>query len=161
MIKNILIACFLITCAGAFLYFGYANADNAKGDNINTVSIISSDGKEHIFDVELALSEDEQAKGLMHRESLAQNAGMLFVFGEEKDRGFYMKNTLIPLDMIFIKKDGVIRYVHENAIPHDESTILSNGPVYAVLEINGGLSAMLGIKAGDTVHSKFFNNEVR
>ncbi|MAZ76889.1 MAG: hypothetical protein CMH31_06280 [Micavibrio sp.] len=93
----------------------------------------------------------------MHRTTLAENAGMLFYFGAEQPRSFWMKNTLIPLDLIFVKLDGTIHHIHENAIPKDETPLPSQGNVGAVLEINGGLSKKLGIKPGDTIKHQFFN----
>lgn len=121
------------------------------------LSIVSSDGKTHDFKVEYALTPEQQMKGLMYRTELAKNAGMLFVFGAEQDGiSFYMKNTLIPLDMIFIKRDGTIHHIHENAIPNDLTSIPSEGPTYAVLEVIGGLSSELGLKEGDVVYGDIF-----
>lgn len=120
------------------------------------VQILTARGEGYIFNVELALTVPDQAKGLMHRTDLAEEAGMLFFFGDEIERGFWMKDTLIPLDIIFIKKDGRIHHIHENAKPHDTTSIRSNGPVAAVLEINAGLGRKLGIRAGDRVKHRFF-----
>jgi uncharacterized membrane protein (UPF0127 family) len=87
----------------------------------------------------------------MHRETLPERAGMLFVYDEPHRGGFWMKNTLIPLDMLFIKANGNIVHIAANAVPEDETPIPSNEPVLAVLEINGGTAAALGIKEGDRV----------
>lgn len=124
----------------------------------STIEIRTSSGEVHPFKIELALTPQEQAQGLMNRTSMAENAGMLFVFGDEAPRAFWMKNTLIPLDMIFIRKDGTIHHIHENAIPHDLTSVPSEGPVSAVLEINGGLTTKLGIAKGDTVRHVLFGN---
>lgn len=121
------------------------------------LSIITTDGKEHPFDIELAITLEEKATGLMHRTEMAEDAGMLFYFGDEVKRTFWMKNTLIPLDMLFVKRDGTIRHIHENAVPHDLTVIPSQGGAAAVLEINGGMSQKLGIKAGDRVKHEFFS----
>lgn len=127
----------------------------------NRLEVETQDGNTHLFFAELALTPAQQAQGLMHRVDMPEKTGMLFYFGgDEAERNFWMKNTLIPLDMLFIKKDGRIHHIHENARPHDLTTIPSNGPVAAVFEINGGLSARLGIKAGDKVRSAFFNSTV-
>lgn len=127
----------------------------------NRLVIETQDGKKHLFYAELALTPAQQGQGLMHRVDMPDTSGMLFYFGpEEAERGFWMKNTLIPLDMLFIKKDGRIHHIHEKATPHDLTTIPSNGPVAAVFEINGGLSSRIGIKAGDKVLSAFFNSTV-
>ena len=133
---------------------------NSVNNGANTLSIITNDGKEHSFDVELALTLQDQARGLMHRTEMAEDAGMLFYFGNEAERGFWMKNTLIPLDMLFIKADGTIYHIHENAIPHDLTSIRSQGPVAAVLELNAGISAKLGLKAGNKVVHPFFNQNL-
>lgn len=129
------------------------NADATK-----QVTIITRDGKEHVFHVELALTPQQQAHGLMGRTEMAEDAGMLFLFPGEDERSFWMKNTLIPLDMVFIKKDGTILRVHDSAVPNDLTSIKSNGPALAVLEINGGVAKKLGIMDGDTVRHPFFGN---
>lgn len=134
-------------------------AQSKSATGIDRLAIVTPDSR-HDFIVELAVTGPQMQKGLMHREHLAANAGMLFYFGDEAERGFFMRNTLIPLDMIFIRQDGRIHSIHENAIPHDETTIFSKGPVAAVLEINGGLSKKLGIRAGQTVHHQFFGNSL-
>ncbi len=101
------------------------------------------------FSVELADDSSERAQGLMHRESLASSAGMLFVYERPQTATFWMRNTLIPLDMIFLEASGRVAKVHSNAIPLDETPIFGGDNILAVLEINGGLAARLGIDAGD------------
>ena len=132
-------------------------------DEIEKQLIIKTQtGQEHVFDLELALTLTELRDGLMHRESLPEKTGMLFLFGVNEPRNFWMKNTLIPLDIIFILSDGTIHHIHKNAKPLDETQIYSNGPVWSVLEINGGLTSKLGIQVGDKViHSEFQNNLFR
>ena len=105
----------------------------------------------HRFTVEVARSPEEQARGLMYRQSLAPDRGMIFPYDPPQPVGFWMKNTLIPLDMIFIRKDGTIANIAENTVPLSLEMVPSDGPVAAVLEIAGGRSAELGIKAGDKV----------
>lgn len=100
------------------------------------------------FSVEIADTPEEQAQGLMFREHMASSAGMLFVFPEPKHAAFWMKNTLIPLDMLFIDSTGRVARVHSNAIPHDETPIEGGDGVLMVLEINGGLAARMGIAEG-------------
>jgi uncharacterized protein len=92
----------------------------------------------------------------MFRQSLPADAGMLFDFGETRPVAFWMKNTLIPLDMLFIAADGGIADIHERAVPRSEATIEARVPVRAVLELNGGTVARLGIKRGDRVHHPIF-----
>ena len=159
MNKKIIIMMGVLVVALSGFYYSHARAQNSGAVlKTDSLKITSADGKSHQFNIELAITPDEQAYGLMNRESMPQDAGMLFVFGQEREIAFYMKDTLIPLDMIFIKKDGKISYIYENATPLDETSILSNGPVYAVLEINGGVSSKLGIKVGDVVDSAFFGD---
>jgi len=122
-----------------------------------TVLIETQSGDTQSFKVELALTPDVQAKGLMHRTQLDNDAGMLFYFGEEREQAFWMKNTLIPLDIIFVKQTGRIHHIHPNAIPRDLTRIPSMGTVAAVLEINGGLSRELGIQPGDMIKHPFFS----
>ncbi|HHB80688.1 MAG TPA: DUF192 domain-containing protein [Aliiroseovarius sp.] len=104
------------------------------------------------FGVEIADTPAEQARGLMFRESLGASKGMLFVYDRPGAPAFWMKNTLIPLDMLFITPEGVVQYVHANAIPGD-LTPISGGPgVQYVLEIKGGMAARLGIAPGSELH---------
>jgi hypothetical protein len=110
------------------------------------------------FAVEMAVSWPQQEQGLMFRKTLAPNEGMLFDFGKEQETSFWMKNTLIPLDMLFIKANGTIARVAANAKPLSEVSIPSYEPVRAVLEIAGGRAAQLGIKPGDKVRATAFGN---
>jgi len=116
--------------------------------------IVHAGGSAYRFDIELATTPDQRERGLMYRKSLGANAGMLFMYPDEEPVAFWMKNTLIPLDMLFIKADGQIVHVARNAVPLDETPIASGQPVRAVLEINGGAADALGIKEGDTVEYK-------
>jgi len=108
------------------------------------------------FRVELADNDQSRARGLMFRTQMAPDAGMLFDFKQEGPASFWMRNTLLPLDMLFIRADGTIHHIHQRAIPHDETGIDSNGPVQAVLELNGGTVQRLGIKPGDKVEHPIF-----
>lgn len=110
------------------------------------------------FAVELVATPEARARGLMFRERLAPLTGMLFDFVEEQHVAFWMRNTLIPLDMVFIGADGVVRRIHERAVPHDETAIPSGVPIRAVLEIAGGEAARLGIRPGDRVHHPIFGD---
>ncbi len=112
---------------------------------------ITSGNKTHRFTVELARTVEEQATGLMNRSSLAPDRGMVFPFETPRDASFWMKNTLIPLDIIFVRADGSIANIAENTVPLSLQPIQSEGPVSAVLEIAGGRSAELGLRAGDKV----------
>lgn len=108
------------------------------------------------FSVEIADTPDKRSKGLMFRQSMAEDAGMLFTFERDQVASFWMKNTEIPLDMLFISRDGRIADMHRNAQPHSLRSIRSKVPVFAVLEINGGLAARLGIRVGDRVEHPAF-----
>ena len=112
---------------------------------------ITSGGKAHRFIVEVARSPEEQATGLMNRQSLAPDRGMVFPYDPPQPVAFWMKNTLIPLDMIFIRADGTIARIEANTIPLSLDTVPAGEPVAAVLELAGGRSAELGIQAGDKV----------
>lgn len=113
--------------------------------------VINSATGEHSFTVELVDTPELRAQGLMYRQELAPDAGMLFDFQDERPVSFWMRNTFIPLDMIFITAAGEIKNIHVNARPHDTTSIPSDGPVQFVLEIPGGRSVELGIEAGNTV----------
>ena len=110
------------------------------------------------FDVEVASDDASRERGLMYRTDLAPNAGMLFDFGNDGLRSFWMKNTPRSLDIIFVRKDGTISTIAESTIPYSEDSVPSSEPVRAVLEINGGRSRALGIEAGNKVHAKIFGN---
>ena len=116
-----------------------------------TVTVETVAGASHSFTVELALTPEEQAQGLMYRTELAPDAGMLFIFPEARRASFWMRNTLIPLDMLFIRQNGRVANIIENAEPETLTSRRSTGRVKAVLEIPGGRAAELGIKAGDLV----------
>ena len=120
--------------------------------------VIVTASREIKFDVEMATTDAERAHGLMYRKQLGAYEGMLFDFFKEMPVSFWMKNTLIPLDMVFIASDGTIKHVHANAVPMSTDTIPSQYPVRAVLEINGGSAALLGIKPGDKVKQAIFGN---
>ena len=114
------------------------------------VSLRGENGEAH-FRVEIADDEEERARGLMMRESLSAGAGMLFIFEKSRPVAFWMENTLIPLDMIFVDETGRVVRVHHEAIPGDRTLIPSGAPVRYVLEIRGGLARALGIEAGDAM----------
>lgn len=108
------------------------------------------------YSVEIADDPAEQARGLMFRPSLPADAGMLFIFDPPRPASFWMRNTMIPLDMIFIGDDGKVVNVAERTIPYSEASQNSDGPVRAVLEVNGGEAARLGIGPGTAVRHPAF-----
>ena len=114
-------------------------------------------GKErHTFQVEVARNDADRAQGLMFRRNLAPDRGMLFDFGRVQPISMWMQNTYIPLDMVFIRPDGTIARVAENAEPLSTRMIPSGEPVLAVLEVPGGTAARLAIKAGDRIEHPLF-----
>lgn len=112
---------------------------------------VESGSAVHRFTVELALSPRQQARGLMFRRRLAADAGMLFVHPAPRVIAMWMRNTYIPLDMLFIGPDGRIVRIVERARPMSTETISSGRPALAVLEVNAGTAARLGIRPGDRV----------
>jgi uncharacterized membrane protein (UPF0127 family) len=122
----------------------------AQTANLQKIEIAGKSGS-HSFLVELAGPDKERARGLMFRKELPDGRGMLFDFKQEQDVGFWMENTYIPLDMIFIRADGTIRRIAANTEPLSERTVPSGGPVRYVLEVIGGTARKLGIEPGDKV----------
>jgi len=123
----------------------------------DTLEIVSASGV-HAFTVELATNDDERARGLMFRKELPQGSGMLFDFQHDQPVAFWMHNTYISLDMIFIRSDGRIMRIAENAEPQSDRLVPSGTPVRAVLEVIAGTARKLGIKAGDRVLNPMFGN---
>ncbi|EXS71410.1 DUF192 domain-containing protein [Sphingobium sp. Ant17] len=105
----------------------------------------------HRFDVEVAITRDEQAKGLMFRRELGPTTGMLFPMDPPRTASFWMKDTLIPLDMLFIRTDGTIAFLQAETEPYSRVPVSAGVPVAAVLELAGGRAAALGIAEGDRV----------
>jgi len=141
--RVVLTGLFVIAIIGIFLFTILNRAP--------TLTISSSSG-EHVFSVEVADNLASQSKGLMFRKSLRESRGMLFVWKDEQTRSFWMKNTLIPLDMIFIDSNWTVVEINKNAVPCEEtecSVYDSRIPAQYVLEINGGLGDGLGINVGD------------
>jgi uncharacterized membrane protein (UPF0127 family) len=114
------------------------------------LTIHSANG-DHRFTVEVAAAAEEQETGLMFRHSLAGNRGMIFPYDPPRNVAFWMKNTLIPLDMVFIRGDGRIARIAPNTVPQSLDPVPGGEPVAAVLEIRGGRAAELGIREGDRV----------
>ncbi len=146
----------LLAMVGSAVAFAQTPPPEMKFDR-STLVIETSAGPRN-FDIELALTPEQQQRGLMHRKDMGAYEGMLFDFGETRPITMWMANTLIALDMLFIGADGVVRHVHANAVPLSTATIPSNGPAKAVLEINGGAARLLGIKPGDVVRHAIFGN---
>jgi uncharacterized membrane protein (UPF0127 family) len=120
-----------------------------------TLEVVTRSGV-HSFTVELAATDEARSKGLMYRRELPEGRGMLFDFKQDQNAAMWMKNTYIPLDMIFIRADGRIQRIAENTRPESEKIITAGAPVRAVLEVIGGTARKLGIRAGDRVAHPLF-----
>jgi len=140
----------------ALLFVLVVAAVPARPAPLQTLEIASKSGV-HTFAVEMAVTPAEREKGLMFRKELPEGRGMLFDFQHDQDVSFWMENTYIPLDMIFIRGDGRILRIAENTEPLSTKLIPSGGPVRAVLEVIGGTAAKLGIAPGDTVAHSIFS----
>jgi len=110
------------------------------------------------FIVEVASDDASQQQGLMYRKEMDENAGMLFDLHEPKRVSFWMKNTYLSLDIIFVREDGTISTIEPNAIPLSTDSILSMEPIRAVIELNGGRAHQLGIRPGAHVHGSIFGH---
>jgi uncharacterized membrane protein (UPF0127 family) len=131
----------------ALIFSGFLLAACSAAEN--RLTMVAADGARHQFNVEVVDTDETRSRGLMYRTDLADDAGMLFDFVSERPVSFWMMNTYVPLDMLFISADGVVRNIHADAVPHDRTSIPSDGPVRFVLEIPGGRAAELGLAAGD------------
>jgi len=136
-----------------FCFLGLALTTSAAEFRTEGLEIVRHDGRALDFIVEVATDEGQREQGLMNRQSMKSDRGMLFDFSTDKPVYMWMKNTYLPLDMLFIDRDGKITYIKRNTLPLSEDIIASQGPVRFVLEINAGVSDTLGIKIGDTVKS--------
>lgn len=123
---------------------------------VDKLWLVPASGQEVPIDIEVAEDPQEKAMGLMFRTELADNRGMLFPYSEARELSMWMRNTYIPLDMLFIRPDGVIHRIEVRAEPMSERIISSQGEVSAVLELPGGATERLGIKAGDRVRHPLF-----
>jgi uncharacterized membrane protein (UPF0127 family) len=121
------------------------------------LQIVTASGK-HPFKVEVARSMEQRAKGLMCRQTMARDHGMLFTFDVEMPIHMWMKNTYLPLDMVFVSRAGVVTAVAANTMPFSEELISSGGPAYAVIELNAGVAEELGIAAGASVIHPAFHH---
>ena len=139
----------------SMLLTGAALAEVCRADSVS----LRGDWGKARFSVEVADDTAERAKGLMHRRSLPLSAGMLFIYETPQPLSFWMRNTLIPLDLLFIDDRGVVQKIHHSAIPLDETPIPGGDDLLSVLQINGGLAKRLGITEGSEIrHPAFAGN---
>jgi len=152
-----------IYIAFALLFFGVATAQDAppavvETDYSSSLTILSGE-TEHPFMVEVADTRETITQGMMHRPEMAADVGMLFIREEARYDGFWMKNTLVSLDILFLADDGEIMSIAHNAVPLSERNIAPGVAVKYILEIKGGQAEILGIKPGDVVrHERLQNN---
>lgn len=120
------------------------------------LTIVTKDGQHHAFNVEMAKTIEQQTVGLMFRKEIPADGGMLFDWGTPRESTMWMRNTVSPLDMVFINADGSIRRVAENTVPESLAEIPSGGPVRATLELAAGTARRLNIHPGDKVEQRIF-----
>ena len=127
----------------------------ARADGLETLTLRTATG-DHEFSVEIAATPETRERGLMNRRFMPSDRGMLFEFERDAPVAFWMKNTFIPLDMVFIARNGKVTRIVDRAEPLSERAIPSGGPCAAVLELNGGVAAQIGLAIGDTARHPFF-----
>ncbi len=149
---------YLVAVFAAVLLTGCTPGEPAARTLPTTKVVIDTQKGPVAFTVEVASDPASQQRGLMYRKTLASDAGMLFDFHRPSPVVFWMKNTPLSLDMLFIRADGTISTIAANAVPYTEDPIPSSEPVRAVLEINGGRAYDLDIQPGDKVHAAIFGN---
>ena len=140
---------------------GAAQAEAGAAQAMEKLELVTSAGV-RVIEVEVARTVDQQAKGLMFRTTLADDHGMLFPHDKPREVSMWMRNTYIPLDMVFISTDGTVHRIAERTEPLSEKIISSQGEVAAVLELAGGAAERLGLKVGDKVrHAMFGSSSTR
>jgi uncharacterized protein len=150
--RNVLIG----LLASFFILSGLAVAEEAPLSKIEPLTVVSEQGAV-MFQVEIADTPEMQARGLMFRQRLPEDRGMLFDFHQPKEVAMWMKNTLISLDMVFIRADGTIAGIARNTKPMSLDVLGVGEPVLAVLELAGGTSQRIGLKTGDIVYHRIFH----
>ncbi len=151
--KSAALLLFLLGTAGAVTLALEPRHDAAK---LETLDLVTASGV-HGISIEVADTPEKQALGLMFRTSLADNAGMLFPHAAPSELTMWMRNTYIPLDMVFIRADGTVHRIEAKTEPLSERIITSGGPVIAVLELAGGAAERMGLKPGDKVRHPLFD----
>jgi uncharacterized membrane protein (UPF0127 family) len=142
----------LTSCGSSDSGAGVVQQSDEQGVMKTAQLKITGSSGDHLLSVELALNPAQQRQGLMYRRDMPDDHGMLFIYGTEKEIGMWMKNTLMPLDMLFFNQDGKITRIARNTEPFSERIIRSGSPVYGVLEVKAGTSDRLRINVGDRVH---------
>lgn len=156
--KTIRIFLLLAVFFGVAAQAGPGGAQGLQPFEFDSLAIVTQDDERHEFTVELAKSPQQRALGLMYRQEIADDHGMLFIYSRPNEASMWMKNTYISLDMLFIDARGRIVKIAERTEPHSLRAISSGRPVRAVLELKGGTSQRLGLSAGDRVSHDVFSN---
>jgi hypothetical protein len=146
MVRRLLFVCALLLAAPAILAAGLPR----------DVLLVETASSQYRFEVEVADDPTERAEGLMYRQTLADNAGMLFLYPKPQPVEFWMKNTPLSLDIVFVRADGTIARIAESTIPMSEEMIPSGEPVQAVLEVKAGTMRQLGITVGDRLRNETY-----
>jgi uncharacterized membrane protein (UPF0127 family) len=145
----------LAALLGALFVCSFFPSDARAETPLQRLEIVTSSGP-HEFRVEVADTPGQRSKGLMYRKHMPADQGMLFDFHEEIPIMMWMKNTYIPLDMVFVSRTGTVTAIAADTVPMSEATISSEGPAYAVIELNAGTAGKIGLKPGDEIrHSAF------
>ena len=150
---------FIVVAGVFFLLACPAGADGIEGFTQTTIRIETRAGRSLEISVFLALSGKQQARGLMFVDELGERQGMLFVYQQPHNISMWMKNTLLSLDMLFIRRDGTIARIEKETEPYALDSIVSGEPVLAVLELNAGVADKYGIQPGDRVISRYFGSD--
>ncbi|WP_075852481.1 DUF192 domain-containing protein [Rhizobium hainanense] len=153
ILKSAILALFLVGAVAPSSFAAQIAGQQSMAFDSEPLSIASPKGQTHKFTVELALTPPQLEFGLMYRDKMPADHGMLFDFGTPRPVMMWMKNTELPLDMLFLDQKGVVTHIQENAVPYSEAIINSNGPVAYVIELNGGVVKKLGLAVGDKVTS--------
>ncbi|MFT4097277.1 MAG: DUF192 domain-containing protein [Rhodoblastus sp.] len=150
ILRRLFLAAFLVALchAGSF----------ARAQELEKLDFVTKTGV-HAFSVEVMRTSDQQAKGLMFRRYLPDDRGMLFAFKRNEPIFMWMKNTYIPLDMVFIDRKGAVASIAADTEPFSERTIASGPPVWGVVELNAGAAARMGLAVGDKVRHPYFDGK--
>ena len=153
VLKSAILALFLVVAIGPLSFAAQTASQQLMAFDSEPLTIVSAKGQTHKFTVELALTPAQLEYGLMYRDKMPVDHGMLFDFGTVRPVMMWMKNTELSLDMLFLDQSGTVTHIQENAVPYSESIINSGGPVAYVIELNGGIVRKLGLAVGDKATS--------
>ncbi|NLS16091.1 DUF192 domain-containing protein [Rhizobium sp. P40RR-XXII] len=153
VLRSAILALFLVGAMAPSSFAAQTAGQQLMAFDSEPLTIASAKGQTHKFTVELALTPAQLEYGLMYRDKMPADHGMLFAFGAPRPVMMWMKNTELSLDMLFLDQNGTITHIQENAVPYSESIINSGGPVAYVIELNGGIVRKLGLAVGDKVTS--------